>query len=217
MAEIVPAILTNDISDFRKKYAELFALSHYFTKLHIDFIDGKFLPNKTVMPKDLALESSPFELMAHFMTLHPQIYFFHAKKAGFKWVIFHWEAFEDKNEILDVLDHAEHLGLKTGLAFNPETKFYDAAKYLDKVNLLQVMGVHPGAQGRPFEKNTIDRIKELKSLTKNVIISVDGGEKVGIAKQCAHAGANHIIAGSAILNSGHPKQALEELNQDIKT
>ena len=98
MTEIVPAILTNDISDFRKKYAELFALGHHFKSLHVDFADGVFVPSQTIMPKDLFfLANSPFNLVAHFMAYHPQNYFRAAEAAGFRTALIHFEAFENKN------------------------------------------------------------------------------------------------------------------------
>jgi ribulose-phosphate 3-epimerase len=215
MPEIIPAILTNDISDFRKKYAELFALSHYFKKLHIDFVDGQFLPNKTIMPKDLPNLNSPFELMAHFMAYEPEQYFSHVKALGFSWIIIHYEAFHLKTEIDDAIQAARNLGLKVGLAINPETKLYKIALFIKRVDMVQLMGIHPGAQGRPFEYETLDKVKELKKLSKNVIICVDGGAKTGIAKQISEAGADWIIAGSAIVKSPHPKEVIEELITDV--
>ncbi len=216
MTEIIPAILTNDLSDFRKKYAELFALGHHFKRLHIDFVDGEYLPNKTVMPDDLPKMNTPFELMAHFMAYEPDQYFSHCKVLGFKWVIIHYEAFHLKTEIDDAIDAARKLGLKVGMAINPETKTYQIALFIKRVDMIQLMGVHPGAQGRPFEYETLDKIRELKKLTKDVIICVDGGAKPGIAKQIAEAGADWIIVGSAIAKSEHPKQMLEELAAEIK-
>ncbi len=212
----MPAILTNDISDFRKKYAELFALSHYFTKLHIDFVDGEFLPNKTVMPKDLIFLKTNTVLMAHFMTLNPHIYFATAKKVGFSWVIFHYEAFGSDNGILSTIEHARRLDLKIGLAINPETALHDIAKYISKVDLVQIMGIHPGAQGRAFIKTNLDKISELKKLTKNVIISVDGGVKLGLVSECVKAGADWIVEGSAIWKSSHPKESLEALVREAE-
>ena len=216
MPEIIPAILTNDISDFRKKYAELFGLSHYFTKLHIDFVDGEYLPNKTVMPDDLPKMNAPFELMAHFMAYEPDQYFSHCKVLGFTWVIIHYEAFYLKTDIDDAIAAARKLGLKVGLAINPETKLYQIALFIKRVDMIQLMGVHPGAQGRPFEYETLEKVKELKKLTQSVIISVDGGAKLGIARQLTEAGADWIIAGSAIAKSQHPKETIEELVADIK-
>ena len=217
MPEIIPAILTNDISDFRKKYAELFGLSHYFKKLHIDFVDGEYLPNKTVMPDDLPKMNSPFELMAHFMAYNPVQYFSHCKVLGFTWIIIHFEAFHVRAEIDDAISAARKLGLKVGLAINPETKPYQIAVFIRRVDMIQLMGVHPGAQGRPFEYETLDKVRELKKLFKSVIICVDGGAKLGTAKQIAEAGADWIIAGSALSKSEHPKLAIEELLEDIKT
>lgn len=216
MAEIVPAILTNDISDFRKKYAELFALSHYFSKLHIDFIDDEFIHNKTVMPKDIGfLKSSPLTLMAHFMTLDPQKYFQDAKDAGFSWVIFHFEAFKKESEISEAIKAARKLSLQVGISINPETPLFMLGKFLTKIDLVQFMGIHPGFQARPFMPSTIEKIKELRALSKHVIISVDGGVKVGIARQCAKAGADILVAGSAILRSEDEELAVEALKADI--
>jgi ribulose-phosphate 3-epimerase len=218
MIEISPAILTNDVSDFRKKYAELFGLSHYFTKLHVDFIDDKFIHNKTVMPSDLGfLKSSPLILVAHFMTLEPQKYFEEAKAAGFKWVIFHLEAFQDDSEIDSVIAKAKKLDLRAGLAINAETPLHAAGKFIQKFEMIQLMGIHPGFQGRPFMSSTFDKIKELRSLSKSVIISVDGGVKVGVARQCAQAGANILVAGSAIGRSEDAEMAIEALKADIET
>lgn len=218
MTEISPAILTNDISDFRKKYAELFALSHYFTKLHVDFIDDQFIHNKTVLPADLQfLQGSTLKLVAHFMTLNPKQYFQAAKDAGFEWVIFHFEAFKNETEIHQTIDAAIKLGLKPGLSLNPETPLYSAAKFLDKVPLIQLMGIHPGFQGRPFQVSVIEKVRELRSLSKNVIICVDGGVKVGIARQLAKAGADILVAGSAILKSEDEEMAIEALQADIET
>ena len=217
MAEIVPAILTNDISDFRKRYAELFALSHYFTKLHVDFIDDEFLHNKTVMPKDLGfLKTSSLTLMAHFMTLTPHKYFDDAKEAGFTWVIVHFEAFNKEEELLETIRLAKAMDFKIGVAINPETPLFMIGKFLKKVDLVQLMGIHPGFQARPFMVSTIGKIKELQALSKNVIISVDGGVKVGIARECAKAGAQLLIAGSAILRSEDEEMAIEALKADIE-
>lgn len=217
MTELSPAILTNDISDFRKRYADILALTQYFTKLHIDFIDDEFIHNKTVMPADLGfLKSSPLTLVAHFMTLNPQNYFEDAKKAGFKWVIFQLEAFKHDTEIDSVILKARNLGLKVGLSISAETPLYAAGKFLQKVDLIQLMGIHPGFQGRPFMVSTIEKIVELRALSKSVIICVDGGVKVGIARQCARAGADILVAGSAILKSEDEEMAIEALKADIE-
>jgi ribulose-phosphate 3-epimerase len=217
MAEIVPAILTNDPSDFRKKYAELFSLSHHFRKLHVDFIDGEFLPNKTLMPGDECRLRTDFALSAHLMTYKPENYFAILKNCGYSEVLVHYEAFDDKEDINKAYELAGTLGLSIGLVLNPETDLHQAAKFVQKFRLLQLMGVHPGAQGKEFILKTLDRIRELKQLKKDAIISVDGGIKPGIAKLCRDAGADFIVVGSAILHSNHPKQILEELVREALT
>ncbi|GEM_PF-1397790 len=218
MTEIVPAILTNDLSDFRKKYAELFALSNYFKTLHVDFADGVFVPSQTVMPKDLLfLKNSPLNLVAHFMTYHPQNYFRVAEAAGFGTALIHFEAFSDKKQLEETILFGQHLGLKIGLVINPETRLHEAAKFLTKITFVQLMGIHPGAQDRKFMPETIEKVKELRALSRNVIIAVDGGIKVGIAKQCVKAGADVLVAGSAILKAENEQEAIEALKSDIET
>ncbi len=217
MVEISPAILTNDVSDFRQKYAELFALSHYFKKLHVDFADGDFVNNRTILPHDLKfLKSSPLSLVAHFMTLKPQKYFWDAKKAGFKSILIHFEAFDDENELDHVIAHGKSMRLKMGLVINPETPLHMIGKFIQKVDTIQLMGIHPGFQGREFMAGTYGKVKELRSLSKRAIICVDGGVKVGIAHKLAKAGADILVAGSSILKVHDHKAALEALIKDVE-
>lgn len=215
MTQVVPAILTNDIADFKLKHSTLLALSHQFSKLHLDFIDGEFLDEKTVMPADLKFLKTPFHLMGHFMALRPERYFKDAKDIGCEWVIVHYEAFKTEDGLMYSIEKARELELKIGLAINPETPLHKAAKAIPKVDMIQIMGVHPGAQGRNFEPKVLDKIKELKTLTRHAIISVDGGIKLGIAGKCVRAGADMIVIGSGILHATHPKEALEAFKREL--
>lgn len=218
MTEISPAILTNDVSDFRKKYSELFGLSHHFKMLHVDFADGDFVPNKTIMPHDLGfLKSSPLTLVAHFMTYNPQKYFWDAKKAGFKWVLVHFEAPDTAAELEHIIDHAKSMRFQVGLVVNPETRLHSLGKFIEKVQMIQVMGIHPGFQGREFIDETLGKVRELRALSNSVIIAVDGGVKVGIAHNLARAGAEILVAGSSIVHAHDPKAAIEALKKDIQT
>ncbi len=217
MTELSPAILTNDISDFRKKYSELFAISHYFKYLHVDFIDDVFIRNKTVMPSDLGfLKSSPLITMAHFMTKDPQKYFQDAKNSGFTYVIFHYEALKDETEITETIAAGQKMGLKVGIAINPETPIHMLGKYIQKVDMIQLMGVRPGFQGQAFMQSTVEKVRELRSLSKTVKLVVDGGIKIGIAHELAVAGADIIVAGSAIFRGDDKQMAVETLKADIE-
>jgi ribulose-phosphate 3-epimerase len=217
MTEIIPAILTNDLSDFRKKYAELFSLSHFFTKVHIDFSDNDFVEMNTVDLKDLFFIKPTLGLVAHLMVANPKDYFEDAKKIGFSYVVFHFEAFEDPQAIYPTIELAKKLNLKTGLAINPETKLFEAGEFLDKVDMVQVMGVHPGLQGQKFEPGTLEKIRELRKLLNKSIICVDGGVKVGIVQECVKAGANWLAVGSAIWQADNQKLAVEALAADSET
>ncbi len=218
MTELAPAILTNDVSDFRKQYSELLPLSHYYSKLHIDFGDGEFVPKKTVMPADITFfRTNKTISMAHLMVYNPQLFFKDCKAAGFTYVLFHYEAFKNEEEVQPVINEAEALGLIPGLVINPGTPLTKIAKFIYRSKLIQIMGVNPGAQGQKFIPETINKVRELRSLSKNVIISVDGGVKVGIARDLAHAGADILIIGSAIAKSEDEEMALMALKLDIET
>lgn len=214
MTEIIPAILTNDISDFRKKYAELFALSQYFTKIHVDFSDGDFIPEKTIEVKQLNFLKPASALIAHLMVTNPKDYFEDVKNAKFKFASFHFEAFEQDQDLADSIKAAKALGLKVGLCINPETKLYEAGKFLNQIDFIQLMGVHPGGQGQAFDPSTIDKIREARKLLKYGIVCVDGGVKVGIVRECVLAGANWLTAGSAIWKSDNQRLAVEALQAD---
>ena len=79
------------------------------------------------------------------------------------------------------------------------------------------MGVHPGSQGQEFVPAVLDKVRQLRQLSKSVIISVDGGVKVGLAHKLVEAGADILVAGSAILKSEDEEQAIEALRHDIET
>jgi ribulose-phosphate 3-epimerase len=216
MAEITPAILTNDEADFKKKYAELLPLAHYFKELHVDFIDGKFLPNKTILPGNSCRLKPPFNLTAHFMTFEPQQYFALAKNEGYSTVIFQYEAMKSEEQVIETIALARMLGLRVGISINPETLIGVLTKFISRINIVQIMSIHPGSQGQEFIPSTYEKVKELRLLHKNVIIYVDGGVKVGIAKQLAQVGADVLVAGSAIVRAEDEESAIEALTQDIQ-
>src|SRR3989344_7438677 len=111
------------------------------------------------------------------MTMMPQQYFEKAKEIGFKQVIFHYEAV-DEPDMDQVIAHGKNLGFQIGIAINPETAVHRLGKYLQKVDMVQVMGIHPGAQGREVFSSIIDKVEELRSFSKNLIIVVDCCVKV---------------------------------------
>ena len=215
MTEIVPSILTNDVSDFRKKYAELLPISHLFSKLHIDFADGMFVNSKTILPKDISFFKSSCALTAHLMVMHPEQYFTDLKKIGFLGVLFHLEAFENNDQIREALDHAWRLELKPGLVLNPETTIEKAFPFLMHSGMVQIMSVNPGLQGKEFIPETLNRIAAIHDQGRGTVIIVDGGIRVGIAQQCARAGANILVVGSGLSVSEDMAMAIEILQADV--
>jgi ribulose-phosphate 3-epimerase len=216
MAEIVPAILSNDPSDFRHKMSRLLPLSHYFNRVHIDFIDGEYLPQKTLIPQYLQFIKPPYELIAHVMASKPGDYISPLAELGFRTIILQYEATPERTVLVPLLDRITKLGMGCGLAINPETPVHAVGGYLRMVSLIQVMSIQPGAQGRAFDPQSLEKIRELRKLKQDLTISVDGGIKVGIARDCVDAGANILVIGSGIWRSEDIKLAFETLLIDIE-
>jgi ribulose-phosphate 3-epimerase len=215
MPEIIPAILTNDIADFRKKYAELLPLSHHFKKLHVDFLDNDFLPGDTLDMSDFKGFVSHLQMVAHLMVVNPKDYFAEAKNVGFYCVVFHFEVFEHQEDIDETINLARKLGLKVGIAIDPETDLYEMAKFIPKVDVVEILTVNPGAQGRQFLPECLNKVRELKKLTPKKIAAVDGGVSPANIRDCLESGADWLIVGSTLWKSTNLNATVNALKAEF--
>jgi ribulose-phosphate 3-epimerase len=181
--------------------------------LHIDVMDGHFVPNLTIGP--VVLESLkkvakiPFD--THLMITDPDKYAEEFIKAGSKYLTFHVEACRNPKALLDKI---RNLGAKPGLSLRPATHLKELVPFLKDVDLILVMTVEPGFGGQSFMQDQVSKIKELAQLREKhgfkYIISVDGGINLQTAKICVEAGADVLVAGSFIFKN-NPRQAIAEL------
>jgi ribulose-phosphate 3-epimerase len=169
---------------------------HRFQILHLDIEDGKFVKYKSFTPAQISKIRSPHKAEAHFMTLNYEKdikdYFNFADM-----FIVHNEIL--KSDFSKTIDFVKKNKKFIGISINPETSV-DEIKYLDKLDAVLVMSVHPGLPGQTFIEHSLRKIRKLAELRKkhkyHYTIEVDGGINESIAKSCVDAGADVMVMGS---------------------
>ena len=169
--------------------------------IHFDVMDGMFVPSISFgMPVLASIHDATEQFMdAHLMVQEPIRYVEAFQKAGADYVTVHLEACEDVKTTLDKI-HA--CGMKAGLAVNPETDVKELVPYLEDAEMILIMSVHPGFGGQKFIPESLDKIRAVRAMLneKNLEtdIQVDGGIYVENVREVLDAGANVIVAGSAV-------------------
>ena len=169
--------------------------------IHFDVMDGMFVPSISFgMPVLASIHDATEQFMdAHLMVQEPIRYVEAFQKAGADYVTVHLEACEDVKTTLDKI-HA--CGMNAGLAVNPETDVKELVPYMEDVEMILIMSVQPGFGGQKFIPESLDKIREVRAMLneKNLEtdIQVDGGIYVENVREVLDAGANVIVAGSAV-------------------
>ena len=210
MKQVIPAILTDDLEDLKNKLKKIKNLADW---VQIDIMDGRFVNNHSISLEDLKQAQIKSNLEAHLMVLSPEKYLSQAKMANIKRVIFHFEA--TKN-ILAILKKIAELGLKKGLALNPETEIKEIKPYLDTIDLVLLLAVQPGFGGQKFNVSVISKIKILKELAPEIKIEVDGGINLANIEEVAQAGADYLVVGTGLFGATDIKKRFKQLEQEIK-
>lgn len=182
--------------------------------LHIDVMDGVFVPNISFgFPLMKAFKQhSTKPLDVHLMIVHPEKYVERFCDAGAYSVGFHLEAVEDPLPILDLI---KAKGVRTCLTINPDIPAERLVPYLDKVDMVLIMSVFAGFGGQKFIPESLDKIRFIKEeITKrglNTLIEVDGGVSIDNAATLFAAGADVLVAGSAVFGADSPTEAIRAM------
>lgn len=201
MAKLAPSILSADFINLEKQIKAL--EDNEVEYLHIDVMDGKFVPNITIGPLVVKAlrENTDMILDVHLMIDDPAAFIDQFAEAGADIITVHAEA---SNHLHRVVQQIKDKGIKAGVSINPATPVYYLEEIIDYVDLILLMSVNPGFGGQEFIESTIGKIKYLSSniqqLGLDVDIEVDGGIKDYNVDQVIDAGADIIVAGSAIFN-----------------
>lgn len=198
---IAPSILA---SDFSQLGAEIAAIDTAGSDhIHLDVMDGVFVPNLTFGPPIIkAVRSASRKFFdAHLMVSNPDRLLADYAAAGCDGITVHMEACDHLDR---TLSHIRELGCKAGVALNPHTPIDGLRHVLDRLDLILVMTVNPGFGGQSFIEAMLPKITAVKDLvgSRDISIQVDGGITADNAEAVAKAGANNLVAGSAIFKGG---------------
>lgn len=212
MVQIAPSILSANFAALGREVKAVAAAGADL--IHIDVMDGHFVPNLTVGPmvvRDIRPYANvPFDV--HLMLTHPGRFIDQFAEAGADMITVH---IESQDHVPNLISQIKKHHKKAGLSIKPHTKTADLIPYLPDIDLVLVMAVEPGFGGQVFERTALDKIAQLKQLIgrKKVQISVDGGINDITAPACQLAGADILVAGSYIFKSKPYKKAIEKLKQ----
>ena len=200
MAVVAPSMLGADFGRLRE-LAELVAPHSGY--LHMDVMDGHFVPNLTMGPDTVAALRGIAPLDVHLMVTDPLNFVESFADAGADIITVHAEA----NDTVEAIDAIHARGLKAGIAIRPSTPLDALDPWLDAAELLLPMSVEPGFCGQKFDEGTYDRIRALREARPDTLIEVDGGVTCENAAALREAGADILVSGSAIFGTEDPVAA----------
>ena len=209
--KIAPSVLSADFS----KMGEEIESVNTSDLIHLDVMDGVFVPNISFgmkMVKDVRKITS-LPLDCHLMIVNPEKYIKSFAEAGADYITVHYEAVGEKAE--EILNAIKALGVKAGLAINPDTPIERAERLLPLCDLFLVMSVFPGFGGQKFIAEVLVKCKRARELAAEngykYEIEIDGGINEETAKFAAESGCDILVAGSAVFSAKDRKKAIEIL------
>ena len=209
--KLAPSILSADFSNLIEDVKKVEDSGAQY--LHIDVMDGHFVPNITIGPLVVSSLRNKSNMVfdVHLMIENPEAYIDEFAKAGSDIICIHAESTKHVHRAIQKIK--EH-GIKAGIALNPATDVSTIKYVLEDVDMVLVMSVNPGFGGQSFIPSAIDKIKEIKSIINeknlNIEIEVDGGVKLNNAKEVLNAGADILVAGSAVFGAENVEETVKE-------
>ncbi|TRY25579.1 ribulose-phosphate 3-epimerase [Brevibacillus sp. LEMMJ03] len=210
MVKIAPSILSADFARLGEEIRDVERGGADW--IHVDVMDGRFVPNITIGP--LIVEAirpvTKLPLDVHLMIEEPDRYIPQFAKSGADWITVHQEACRHLHRTLYLI---KEQGVKAGVVLNPATPLVTIESVLEDLDMVLLMTVNPGFGGQKFIHSVVPKIKELRRMLEergldHVEIEIDGGVNAQTARLCEEAGATVLVAGSAVFNQADRAQAI---------
>ena len=211
--KLAPSILSADFANLQLALSQCDEGGAHW--IHVDVMDNQFVPNLTIGPpvvKSLRPNTKKF-LDVHMMVIEPEKLVEPFAKAGADSITFHIEATDDPQSVIDLI---KATGAKVGISIKPATPLAEIEPYYGQIDLVLVMSVDPGFGGQGYLDGSTERIEKVKQmliekcLEDRVLIEVDGGIKLHNAEEVVNAGADVLVAGSAIFGANDPVQTMKD-------
>ena len=211
--KLAPSILSADFTNLKLALSQCDEGGAHW--IHVDVMDNQFVPNLTIGPpvvKSLRPNTKKF-LDVHMMVIEPEKLVGPFARAGADSITFHIEATDDPQSVIDLI---KATGTKVGISIKPATSLAEIEPYYDQIDLVLVMSVDPGFGGQGYLDGSTERVEKVKQiliekcLQDRVLIEVDGGIKLHNAEEVINAGADVLVAGSAIFGVDDPVQTMKD-------
>ena len=215
--KIAPSIIAADFAHLAKEVTRVETGGADW--LHVDVMDGHFVPNLTFGPLVVQTlrRSTRLPLDVHLMIEAPERYLAAFAEAGADVLTVHVEACPHLHRVLQAI---KELGVQAGVALNPHTPLVSIEEIVSELDLILIMSVNPGFGGQSFIPLALDKLRRTRELLQekgrtDVLIEVDGGIKLGNAQQVVEAGAEVLVSGSGIFGTADPGATVQEMHRRV--